>query len=581
MSSSQCLPRIARLSTAVASQIAAGEVIERPASVIKELVENSLDADASRIEISIERGGTQLIRVRDNGHGIHPQDLALALESHATSKLRAPADLERIISLGFRGEALSSIAAISRFSITSHIEENDEGWCLDFDPVSGESDVSPAAHPIGTSVEVAELFQSTPARRKFLRSEKTEFLHILETVKRLALSRFDVAIRLHHNGRLVLSCPAVKSDYRNRIDSVIGSAFYNDALYIDYHVGEMRLWGWLGGDKSWRSQSDRQYFYLNGRAIRDKSVNHAIRLSLQEKIPAGRYPSYLLHMEMDCAAADVNVHPTKQEVRFKRPRDVHDFIYAALRSPIGTSPEQTAFVTAAIDQESIHNRQVTQVPHRSLLKEAGTLYSIPDRDQLSRISDERRPVLGKAIACLYGRFILCERADDLILLDAIAARRFYLRYRFEKDIKAGNVKQRPLLVPLVISVPAADLKNLIEQQAVLSVVGLNVEQAGPDSIIIRSIPTLLEDVDIQALLKDLVKSLNALTSDTSMHVVLSVLTEHGTKSSLSMYSLRELERLLRSLEETDLPLLDENLPGIWQTLRIEELNSIIQSDAKR
>lgn len=579
MSDLPTLPRIARLSAAVASQIAAGEVIERPASVVKELVENSFDAGANRIDIDIERGGRQLIRIRDDGHGIHPEDMILALESHATSKLHHSADLERISSLGFRGEALASIAAISRFRLTSRIEDNEQGWRLERDTETGGSDLSPAAHPVGTTVEAADLFQPAPARRKFLRSEKTEFLHILETVKRLALSRFDVAIRLRHNGRLVLSCPA-GSDPGNRIESVIGSVFYNDTLCIDKRTGEMRLWGWLGGNKSWRSQSDRQYFYLNGRAVRDKGVNHAVRLALEERIPPGRYPSFLLHMEMDGAAADVNVHPTKQEVRFKRPRDVHDFIYAALRAPVNAAPEQGVLV-AATAKEGLGAGRPNAFTHRSLLKDLAGLYGGPDQDQAGLTGGDRRPLLGRAVACLYGRFILCERAGDLILLDAVAARRFYLRCRFERDMERGNIKQRPLLVPLAMTVSEDGLDSLIEHQAMLAGAGLRLEPAGPDSVIVRTIPALVEDVDVQALVKDLAGILSSAAAGGGRDVILSSLLKHGTRPALSGRSLAELEQVLLSLEETDLPLLKENCPGIWQILEPESLASLIQSDAKQ
>ena len=579
MSDSLSLPRIARLSATVAGQIAAGEVIERPASVVKELMENSLDAGAVRIDIDIERGGRQRIRIRDDGHGIHPDDMILALESHATSKLRQGDDLERIMSLGFRGEALASIAAVSRLRLTSRIAENDQGWCLERNGVSGGPDMCPAAHPVGTTVEITDLFQPAPARRKFLRSEKTEFLHILETVKRLALSRFDVAIRLRHNGRLVLSCPAAGPDPRYRIDSVIGSAFYHDCLPVDSRTGDMRLWGWLGRDKSWRSQSDRQYFYLNGRAVRDKGVNHAVRLALEDRIPTGRYPSYLLHMEMDCAAADVNVHPTKQEVRFKRPRDVHDFIYTALHAPVNAVPEQAPLT--AIPAERLHAGRTNSFMYGPTLKDLAGLYGRVDQDPSGRDREGRRPLLGGVVACLYGRFILCERGDQLVMVDAAAARRFYLDYRFNKDRENQSIKPRPLLVPLVMTVAADELNGLTEHQSLLNSAGLRLEPAGPDSVMVRTIPALIEGVNIQALVRDLAAGLSAAAGGDAWDMMLSAFLKHGTGANLSGRSPEEPEQALRALEETDLPLLQENYPGIWQTLDPQDLGSLIQADAKR
>ncbi|MEX2352650.1 MAG: DNA mismatch repair endonuclease MutL, partial [Gammaproteobacteria bacterium] len=257
------------------NQIAAGEVIERPASVVKELVENCMDADASRIEIDIDGGGLEKILVRDNGSGIHPDDIRLAVMRHTTSKLRTREELETVMSLGFRGEALSSIASVSDFSITSRMEMERHGWKLDLKSQAAEPALVPAAHPAGTTVVIRNLFHTVPARRKFLRSERTEFLHILEIVKRLVMSRFEIDISLQHNGKMILTSPAIESGYQARIKSVMGSGFYNDAREIDARHGDMHLWGWLGGEKSARSQSDRQYLYLNNRVIRDRQLNHA------------------------------------------------------------------------------------------------------------------------------------------------------------------------------------------------------------------------------------------------------------------------------------------------------------------
>ncbi len=341
---SESFPRINRLSASLISQIAAGEVIERPASVVKELVENSLDAGAARIEIDIEQGGSRLIRVRDNGCGIHPEDMSLALESHATSKLHNADDLAAIRSLGFRGEALSSIASVSRFSLTSRMAEADQGWSLS--PAAGPAGPVPAAHGTGTTVEVRDLFQSMPARRKFLRTERTEFLHILEMVKRLALSRFDLDLRLQHNRRRVLHCPPAEQDGERRIRDILGAAFVREAVPVEAHSDGMRLRGRLGGPGQARNQSDRQYFCLNGRMIRDKRLGHAVRTALDASVPEGRYPSYVLHLDVDPAVVDVNVHPTKQEVRFRRPRDVHDFIYAAVGEALRASRGRSGAVAA-------------------------------------------------------------------------------------------------------------------------------------------------------------------------------------------------------------------------------------------
>jgi DNA mismatch repair protein MutL len=361
MSETNNLPRIKRLSSSLANQIAAGEVIERPASVIKELLENSLDAGASRIVIDVSKAGSQLIRVTDNGCGIHPQDLELALERHATAKLDNDSDLAAIKSLGFRGEALPSISSVADITLTSRIEVIEQAASLSFAPATGESSFKPAAHPVGTTVEVRNLFHTTPARKKFLRSERTEFLHIQEMIRKIALSCADVSIDFRHNDQKVLSCRAHSADLSGRVASLLGPSFTEKAIYLDYSAGDMHIYGWLGVGDLARSSTDRQYLYLNGRMIRDKRLNHAIRLACEGRLAEGRFPSYVVYLNLDLAAADVNVHPTKHEVRFRHARDVHDFLFAALSAsmekdqdfyPLANSDnQQNEHYSSAIDAE--------------------------------------------------------------------------------------------------------------------------------------------------------------------------------------------------------------------------------------
>ncbi|MFZ2288140.1 MAG: DNA mismatch repair endonuclease MutL, partial [Halopseudomonas yangmingensis] len=326
------MPKIHLLSPRLANQIAAGEVVERPASVIKELLENSLDAGATRIDIDVEEGGVKLLRVRDDGCGIDPDDLPLALSRHATSKIVELDDLERIATLGFRGEALASVSSVSRLTLTSAIEGAEQAWQVETEGRDMQPRVQPAAHPRGTTVEVRDLFFNTPARRKFLRTEKTEFSHLEEVVKRLALSRFDVAFNLRHNGKPVLALRAAQSEAeaRRRVASVCGPAFVEQSLQIDSERGGLRLWGWVGLPTFSRSQADLQYFYVNGRLIRDKLVAHAVRQAYRDVLYNGRHPTFVLFMELDPAVVDVNVHPTKHEVRFRDNRMVHDFLFSTL-----------------------------------------------------------------------------------------------------------------------------------------------------------------------------------------------------------------------------------------------------------
>ncbi|NRN27388.1 DNA mismatch repair endonuclease MutL [Photorhabdus heterorhabditis] len=313
----------------LANQIAAGEVVERPASVVKELVENSLDAGASRIDIDIERGGVKLIRVRDNGCGINHQDLALALARHATSKIATLDDLEAIISMGFRGEALASISSVSRLTLTSRTEEQNEAWQAYAEGRDMEVTVKPAAHPVGSTVEVLDLFYNTPARRKFLRTEKTEFGHIDEVIRRIALARLDVSVNLHHNGKLVRQYRPAKdeSQHERRLASICGTAFMQQVLSLSWQHGDLSIKGWVADPMNATASGDIQYCYVNGRMMRDRLINHAIRQAYQDLIRGEQQPAYVLYLEVDPHQVDVNVHPAKHEVRFHQARLVHDFIY--------------------------------------------------------------------------------------------------------------------------------------------------------------------------------------------------------------------------------------------------------------
>ena len=327
------MSRIHILSSRLANQIAAGEVVERPASVVKEVLENSLDAGATRVDVDVEAGGSKLIRIRDNGAGMAPDDLPLALARHATSKIASLEDLERVSSLGFRGEALASIGSVSRLILTSNANETgSEGSSAICEGRDMEVLVKPAPHPRGTTVEVRDLFFNTPARRKFMRTEKTEFNHLEEVVKRLALSRFDVAFSLRHNGRVLhnLKPGGSQAERQRRVASVCGPAFMEQAIYIETDRPELKLWGWVGLPTFSRSQADLQYFFVNGRVIRDKLVAHAVKQAYRDVLYHGRHPAFVLYLEVDPGQVDVNVHPTKHEVRFRDGREVHNFIFSSL-----------------------------------------------------------------------------------------------------------------------------------------------------------------------------------------------------------------------------------------------------------
>ncbi|MEZ8822236.1 DNA mismatch repair endonuclease MutL [Vibrio sp. 10N.222.54.A1] len=365
----------------LANQIAAGEVVERPASVVKELVENSLDSGATRIDIDIEKGGAKMIRVRDNGKGIVKDELALALSRHATSKIHTLDDLEAIVSLGFRGEALASISSVARLTMTSRPATQDQAWAAHSEGRDMQVKLQPAAHPIGTSVEVLDLFFNTPARRKFLRTEKTEFTHIDELLKRIALSRFDVTINLRHNGKMIRQYRAAKTQVQaeKRIAAVCGNPFVRHMLKIELEHQGLKLHGWITTPEGARQQSDLQYCYVNGRMMRDKLINHAIRQSYETSLRPDQFATYVLFIELDPHQVDVNVHPAKHEVRFHQARLVHDFIYQALSDGLAQSKQIDA---APINQSAFHQSEAPNYQQDSSVPEVEetTSFSAPESD---------------------------------------------------------------------------------------------------------------------------------------------------------------------------------------------------------
>ncbi|MDA0155541.1 DNA mismatch repair endonuclease MutL [Vibrio sp. Makdt] len=380
----------------LANQIAAGEVVERPASVVKELVENSLDSGATRIDIDIEKGGAKMIRVRDNGKGIVKDELALALSRHATSKIHTLDDLEAIVSLGFRGEALASISSVARLTMTSRPATQDQAWAAHSEGRDMQVKLQPAAHPIGTSVEVLDLFFNTPARRKFLRTEKTEFTHIDELLKRIALSRFDVTINLRHNGKMIRQYRAAKTEVQaeKRIAAVCGNPFVRHMLKIELEHQGLKLHGWITTPEGARQQSDLQYCYVNGRMMRDKLINHAIRQSYETSLRPDQFATYVLFIELDPHQVDVNVHPAKHEVRFHQARLVHDFIYQALSDGLAQSKQIDA---APINQSAFHQSEAPNYQQDSSVPEAEDMTSfsapesyVPAHSEQSQVSERVR-----------------------------------------------------------------------------------------------------------------------------------------------------------------------------------------------
>ena len=577
MISQLVLPRIKLLPELLANQIAAGEVIERPASVVKELLENSIDAGATEIRLEIEGGGVSLIRVRDNGHGIHKDDLELALLSHATSKLGELADLYHITSLGFRGEALSSIAAVSQFQLTSRLQGAAQAWRIWKDPFSSANELQPATHPAGTTVEVKNLFYATPARRKFLKSVKTEFLHILEIVRRIALSRFDISIRLLHEEKLVLFCRSNPEHPDELVRSIMGTDFCGVARRLDYTAGNMRLWGWLGTADLSRSQMDRQYFYFNGRMIRDKHINHAIRLVYADSLPAGRYPTYLLHLEADPGAADVNVHPTKYEIRFQNARDVHDFIYSSLRSALEQSASpipQQADVTGSSHRPE-HFGGTHAFPVRGSVHEQRQSYNQMTTADDARLFNAESTELGQPLVQLYGRYLISKQENDYLLIDVHNARRLLIRTIMASASEANPAPARPLLVPVSMPVSTTEAEQVERHGQALRFCGVILERQGPQTIVIRAIPVSMPHVDLQCLVQDLLALLQSLRDRPFGHdQLIDVLAAHANDGATEGPDISEMSQVLRTLTAAGVGKNCQQ-PGIWRRIDAETLAQLL------
>ena len=566
------MPSIHKLSPQLANQIAAGEVVERPASVLKELVENSLDAGAKRIEIEVEQGGVKLLRVRDDGHGIPQDDLSLALSRHATSKISNLDDLEAVGTLGFRGEALASIASVSRLCLTSN-QAATQGWKAVSEGRDGDVNIEPAAHPTGTSVEVRDLFFNTPARRKFLRTEATEYNRIDDCTKKLALSHMDVAFSLRHNHRTNLNLmPALSvTEQEKRVANICGSAFMEQALYIDNDRTGIRLWGWIAQPTFSRSQADLQYFFVNGRNIRDKVVSHAVRQAYHDVLYHAPHPAYVLFLEIDPLEVDVNVHPTKHEVRFRNSRTIHGFVTSTLHKALAQDRPQNHFQPN--EHLSDPNNTVNEPQQASMgLPVGNTSYVPPSNfEQPSQSStmgafqalygneteqnEQPIPPLGFAIAQLKGIFILAENAQGLIIVDMHAAHERITYERLKTNFDAEELISQPLLVPESLTVSQREADCVEQYPDIFSRLGFVVERASAESIIVRDIPAILRGSQVEALLRDVLSDILQQGSSERIrhHIndILSTMACHGSVRANRKLTVPEMNALLRDMEVTE------------------------------
>lgn len=592
------MTRIEKLSSLLANQIAAGEVIERPASVMKELIENSLDAGASRIDLEIEQGGMRLMRVRDNGGGIHRDDLALALSRHATSKIKNLDDLEQILTLGFRGEALASIGSVSRLTLSSAIPK-DTGWQVNSHE---EAQITPAAHPPGTTVEVRDLFFNTPARRKFLRAEKTEFEHIDELVRRIALSAFDVDLSLKHNQKIVRQYRAAVTDTEKeqRVAALCGEAFIENAIKIETEIDDLKLSGWIALPTFSRARADLQYFYVNGRIVRDKLVSHAVKHAYHDVMYGDRHPAYVLFLEIAPTQVDVNVHPTKHEVRFRESRLVHDFISRRLKEILastrpGSEPSSSlppltfskeAVETAAANPAVKTYSTAAPFQHRMPLKvkEQMAAYAVLHEDSDSPapretiISEQSAPPLGFALAQLRNIYILAENDQGLILVDMHAAHERVIYEKMKKNINEQKIISQPLLVPLTLSFNEREVNQIEENTEMFARLGMRIERLSKESIVVREVPDLLRDANIEELLRDMVSDL---LEDQKPHRVQEAIYEllgtmacHAAVRAQRKLTLPEMNALLRAMENTENSSQCNHGRPTWTQFTLPELDKL-------
>ncbi len=570
--------RIHLLPTQLINQIAAGEVVERPSSVVKELVENSFDAGAGQIIIEIEQGGAQLIKIRDDGCGIGKEDLPLALSRHATSKIATLQDLEQVVSMGFRGEALPSISSVSRLTLISRNAGSECAWKVTADGSDRQLDPEPSPHPQGTTIDVRDLFYNTPARRKFLKTEKTEFAHIETLIQRMALSRFDIGFKLFHNQKEILNLTPASTDreQEQRIAHICGSAFIENCVKIDFEASGLRLFGWVGLPTFSRSQQDMQFFYVNGRLIKDKLVSHAVKQAYQDVLHHGRHPVFVLYLNLDPALVDVNAHPAKLEVRFREGRLVHDFLFSALHRSLAElrpghqelAPVQSLEFAVERQSAGIADRKPVfsqRPPEQAALplsvqediRTYARLYpeAAPSQQQAASTQAQEMPPLGYAIAHIHNIFILSETKNGIILVDAHAAHERVSYERLKSQFQQGAVPSQPLLLPIKIKVSAAEAELAEQQHDYFHSLGLDINRSGPETVVVRSVPVLLASADIEALLRDVLADLTehgmSRRIEDRTNQVLATMACHGSVRAHRRLSTDEMNALLRDMEKTE------------------------------
>ena len=589
-------------------QIAAGEVVERPASVVKELVENSLDAGATAIDIETQSGGTRLIRIADNGAGVEPDELPLALARHATSKIDSLDDLEAIASFGFRGEALPSIASVSRLTISSRTRDAERGW-----RVAGDGgklgEARPAAHPAGTTVEVRDLFFNTPARRKFLRTEKTELGHIDAVIKGLALACTGVDLRVRHNQRVSLTLNGARNpaEREARIAALLGEAFIRQARYFEREIEGMALSGWLAGPGFTRSQADMQYTFVNGRVVRDKLLRHAVRLGYQDVLYQARQPACVLYLTIDPRRVDANAHPAKLEIRFRDSRLVHDFVFRTIEAVLANEAASETLPGRAppTDAARLHGAGatakgpstgtatlpgLTRTAQRGLALGAAKgreVLSLYERlhappaargEQAVEDGDDSIPPLGYALAQLSGIYVLAENSEGLIIVDMHAAHERITYERMKQELAEAGLKPLPLLVPLTVRVAASEADAAEAHAESLERLGFELVRRGGDELKVTAIPSLLEGSDVEALVRDILSDMadgkGAQRVESSVNETLATMACHGAVRANRKLDVAEMNALLRQMERTERADQCNHGRPTWTRITLPELDRL-------
>lgn len=571
--------RIHLLPTQLINQIAAGEVVERPSAVVKELLENSFDSGATQISIEIENGGTRLIKVRDDGCGIEKEDLFLALSRHATSKIASLQDLDCVTSMGFRGEALPSISSVSRLTLISRVADAPCAWRVAADGSEQYADPQPDPHPKGTTIEVRDLFYNTPARRKFLKTEKTEFAHIESLLQKLALSRFHIGFTLIHNHKEILKLKPAENEeqQQQRIAGICGATFIQNAVKIAINASGLQLTGWVSLPTFSRGQPDTQFFYINGRLIRDKLVSHAIKQAYQDVMFSGRHPVFVLYLNLEPGLVDVNAHPTKSEVRFRDSRLVHDFLFSALYRSLAKqrpdssfadnldeilSPAHLSAISSVINPSPATPSTAYYPKEQSALPlniaETLSIYANlhPKSESTEPVpANTTIPPLGFAIAHLHDIYILSQTVKGMVLVDAHAAHERITYERLKQQYSQGKIPSQPLLLPIKLTVSSADAELVEQQQDFFMSLGFELNRTAPESVVLRASPALLANTDVTGLIRDVLADIHehGMSNRVQAHCneLLATMACHGSVRAGRRLTIAEMNALLRDIEQTE------------------------------